>query len=53
MSKKMPVWELSENYKGIDDPNFENCWFESTQYSDTKIGQDIFLELLERIVLKK
>ena len=23
MSKKMPVWELSEYYKGIDDPNIE------------------------------
>lgn len=36
-----------------DDPNFEEGWFENVQYSDTKIGQQIFLELLERIVLKK
>lgn len=36
-----------------DDPNFEAGWFEDVQYSDTKIGQKIFLELLEHIILKK
>lgn len=36
-----------------DDPDFENGWFESVQYSDTKKGQDIFLTLIENIVLKK
>lgn len=36
-----------------DDPDFENGWFEETQYTDTKKGQEIFLELIEHIVLKK
>lgn len=36
-----------------DDPVFEDGWFEDVQYSDTKKGQEIFLELLEHIVLKK
>ena len=36
-----------------DDPDFENGWFEEVQYSDTKKGQDVFLELIEHIVLKK
>ena len=36
-----------------DDPDFENGWFDDVQYSDTKKGQDIFLDLVERIVLKK
>ena len=36
-----------------DDPNFETGWFDTVQYSDTKKGQEIFIELLERIVLKK
>lgn len=36
-----------------DDPDFENGWFETVQYSDTKKGQEIFLELLEHIVLHK
>jgi hypothetical protein len=35
-----------------DDPAFEQGWFENNQYSDTKKGQDIFLRLLEGIVLK-
>ena len=36
-----------------DDPDFENGWFDVVQYSDTKKGQNIFLELVENIVLKK
>lgn len=36
-----------------DDPEIENGWFDSVQYSDTHKGQAIFLELLEHIVLKK
>lgn len=36
-----------------DDPDFENGWFEQVQYADTKKGQQIFLELIEHIVLKK
>ena len=36
-----------------DDPDFEQGWFEGVQYADTKKGQNIFLELIERIVLKK
>ena len=36
-----------------DDPDFEQGWFEDVQYADTKKGQQIFLELIERIVLKK
>ena len=35
-----------------DDPAIENCWFENVQYSDTKRGQGIFLELLNSIVLR-
>lgn len=36
-----------------DDPDIEQGWFEGVQYADTKKGQNIFLELIERIVLKK
>jgi cellulose biosynthesis protein BcsQ len=36
-----------------DDPEFEKYWFEKVQYSDTQVGQAVFLELLEHIVLKK
>lgn len=36
-----------------DDAKFEDGWFEKVQYSDTAKGQEIFLEVLERIVLKK
>lgn len=36
-----------------DDPMFENGWYEDVQYSDTKKGQDIFIDLIESIVLKK
>lgn len=36
-----------------DDPLFEDGWFEKVQYSDTKKGQEIFLEIVERIVLNK
>ena len=36
-----------------DDPMFENGWYEDVQYSDTKKGQDIFVDLIESIVLKK
>lgn len=36
-----------------DDPDIENGWFDSVQYSDTPKGQAIFLEILEHIVLKK
>lgn len=36
-----------------DDPDFETSWFDTVQYSDTRKGQEIFLGLLERIVLKK
>ena len=36
-----------------DDPDIENGWFDTVQYSDTNKGQAIFLELLEHIVLKK
>ena len=36
-----------------DDVNIENAWFKDVQYSDTSKGQEIFLELIERIVLNK
>lgn len=36
-----------------DDPDIENGWFDTIQYSDINKGQAIFLELLENIVLKK
>lgn len=36
-----------------DDPDFELGWFEEVQYSDNKKGQNIFLQLIEHIVLKK
>ena len=36
-----------------DDPDFEQGWFDDVQYVDTKKGQQIFLELVEHIVLKK
>ena len=36
-----------------DDPNVEDCWFEDVQYSDTKKGQAVFLELLYNIVMNK
>lgn len=36
-----------------DDIRFEDGWFEKVQYSDTEKGQKIFLEVIERIVLKK
>lgn len=36
-----------------DDPVFEDGWFEQVQYSDTRKGQAIFLELADSIVLKK
>ena len=36
-----------------DDPAFEDGWFEDVQYSDTRKGQNVFLELLQNIVLKK
>lgn len=36
-----------------DDPNVEDCWFEDTQYSDTKKGQAVFLELLYNIIMNK
>lgn len=36
-----------------DDTDFEQGWFDDVQYVDTKKGQQIFLELIERIVLKK
>lgn len=36
-----------------DDPDIEQGWFEGVQYADTKKGQNIFLGLIERIVLKK
>lgn len=35
-----------------DDPQFEDGWFNDVQYSDTLIGQQIFLKLLADIVLK-
>lgn len=35
-----------------DDPNIEKGWFEKVQYVDTEIGQKIFLELIDKIVLK-
>lgn len=36
-----------------DDPDFENGWFEDVQYSDTKKGQSIFLDLIEKIIMNK
>ena len=33
-----------------EDPDFENGWYESAQYSDTKKGQTIFGDLLVSIV---
>lgn len=36
-----------------DDPVFEDGWFEQVQYSDTRKGQAIFLELADNIILKK
>lgn len=36
-----------------DDPNIEDCWFEEVQYSDSKRGQQVFLELLYNIVMNK
>lgn len=36
-----------------DDPVFEDGWFEQVQYSDTRKGQAIFLELADSIILKK
>ena len=33
-----------------EDPDFENGWYESAQYSDTKKGQKLFGELLVSIV---
>ena len=33
------------------DPNFENGWFAEEQYSDTKKGNDLFVQLLKNIVL--
>ena len=36
-----------------DDPAMEDGWFENVQYSDTRKGQNVFLELLQNIVLKK
>ena len=36
-----------------DDPVFEDGWFEQIQYSDTRKGQAIFLELADSIILKK
>lgn len=36
-----------------DDPMYENGWYEDIQYSDTKKGQDVYIDLIESIVLKK
>ena len=36
-----------------DDPSIENGWFEDVTYTDTKKGQEVFLELVEHIILKK
>ena len=36
-----------------DDPRIEDGWFENVQYSDTKRGQEIFLELIYNIVMNK
>lgn len=36
-----------------DDPDFEKAWFEDVQYSDTGKGQQIFLELINNIILGK
>ena len=36
-----------------DDPNMEDGWFDNVQYSDTRKGQNVFLELLQNIVLHK
>lgn len=36
-----------------EDARFESGWYESTQYSDTKEGNKMFLELLKNIVLKR
>jgi Mrp family chromosome partitioning ATPase len=36
-----------------DDPDFEKGWFADVAYAETKKGQDIFLKLIDNIVLKK
>lgn len=36
-----------------DDPMYENGWYDDIQYSDTKKGQDTYIDLIESIVLKK
>ena len=36
-----------------DDTKFESGWYEAVQYSDTKDGGRIFLELLRNIILKQ
>ena len=34
-----------------DDPRFENGWFNNSQYSDTREGSNVFINLLRGIVL--
>lgn len=36
-----------------DIPSIEDCWFENVQFSDTQKGQNMFLDLLQHIVLRK
>ncbi len=36
-----------------DDPDIENGWYEDVSYSDTRKGQEVFVELVEHIILKK
>lgn len=36
-----------------DDPDIENGWYEDISYSDTRKGQEVFVELVEHIILKK
>lgn len=36
----------------MEDPEFETGWYSRKQFSDTKKGQPIFIELVKRILLK-
>lgn len=37
----------------LSDDTFENCWYDSVQYSDTRDGFFVFANILENTVLKK
>jgi len=36
-----------------DDPAVEKGWFENTHYSDTAKGQEVFLNLVNNIILRR